>query len=384
MLKMLDNLQLADSSALKVEAQNWLLHSLLRGDIHRLLDPLLMMLLDPATARVSVLHVRIQQHDENSRPDLAASDDHTPRIYAISSVDGNVIYHVSEKCPKGNVKPGKAKRVFSVQTTLASNDSSKLNTKYVTEKRATILSDDVGDPYQAHSKNLNLLQNISVFVNPFSRDGVHKSEAINTDFDDYYEDQKEQNGELIGKAIRFSATDLDKNKSKSTEGSGRLGSEEKHNNKNVKVQRNNSFTSLDHEFARSDSNQTTKSSIDILQLASLTDTIFTKVSDGKSCEKSISGRGSISSEGLATTASTDTNGELVRSWSFPGKDNIESCEPEESTCAEEFFSSPNVPEAWNAMKGSEGWAVVEDVMNDLLDRVAALSGDYEVNILTYK
>lgn len=54
MLKMLDNLQLPDSSALKVEAQNWLLHSLLRGDIHRLLDPIMMMLLDPATARLEL------------------------------------------------------------------------------------------------------------------------------------------------------------------------------------------------------------------------------------------------------------------------------------------------------------------------------------------
>lgn len=380
MLKMLDNLQLSDSSALKVEAQNWLLHSLLRGDIHRLLDPLLMMLLDPATARVSVLHVKIQQHDENSHLDLTTNDDNTPCIYAISSVDGNVIYHVSDKCPRGPVKPGKAKRVFSVQTTMAGQDSNKLNTKYVTEKSGTILSEDLGDPYQAHSKNLNLLQSISLFVNPFSRDGLHKSDAINTDFDDYYEDQKEQNGELIGKAIRFSS-DLDKTKSKSTEGSGRLGSDEKNTKGTSKVQRNNSFTSLDHEYARSDSNQTTKSSLDILQL-SLTDTIFTKVSEGESFEKTHNGRGSVSSEGLATTASVETNGELVRCWSFPGKENTDSCEPEESTCAEEFFKSPNVPES--ALKDFESLSVVEAVMNDLLYRVVALSGDFEVNTFYYK
>ncbi|XP_046668094.1 protein dopey-1 homolog isoform X3 [Homalodisca vitripennis] len=372
MLKMLDNLQLPDSSALKVEAQNWLLHSLLRGDIHRLLDPILTMLLEPATARVSVLHVRIQQHDENNFTD-PANDDKSPRIYAISSVDGNVIYHVAEKCARSETKPGKAKRVFAVQTTLAGQDSSKLNAKYVTEKKATILSDDIGDPYQAHSKNLNLLQNISVFVNPFSRDSLHK-EAINTDFDDYYEDRKENNGELIGKAIRFNGLDLDKNKSKSTEGSNRLGaSEEKRKSKMFKVQRNNSFTSLEHEISRTESNQT-KSSVDLLQLASLSDTIFTKVSDGESFEKTRSGRGSISSDGLVTAASADTNGEMVRSWSYPGKDS-DSCEPDESTCAEEYFKSPSAPETW---RDSEGWTVVEDVMSDLLDRVAALSGDFEV------
>ncbi|XP_054267327.1 protein dopey-1 homolog [Macrosteles quadrilineatus] len=367
MLKMLDNLQLPDSSALKVEAQNWLLHSLLRGDIHRLLDPIMMMLLDPATARVSVLHVRIQQHDETSQTDTANADDKTPRIYAISSVDGNVIYHVSEK---SETKPGKAKRVFAVQTKLAGQDSSKLNSKFVTEKKATLKTDDMGDPYQAHSKNLNLLQNISVFVNPFSREGAHKIEAINTDFDDYYEEQKEQNGDLIGKAVRITATDLDKNKSKSTEGSNRLVSgDEKRKNGNLKVQRNNSLTSLDTEFARSDSNQTTKSSIDLLQLSSLSDTIFTKVSDGESLiEKARNGRGSVSSEGLATAASGDGNGELVRSWSFPGKDS-DSCEPDESASAEDYFKAPNM---------SEACAVVEEVVNDLLDRVAALSGEVEI------
>lgn len=372
---MLDNLQLPDSSALKVETQNWLLHSLLRGDIHRLLDPILMILLDPATARVSVLHVRIQQHDEARKDE--ASDDKTPRIYAISSVDGNVIYHVSEKCQRGEVKPGKAKRVF-VQTTLAGQDSSKLNSKYITEKKTTSSSDDVGDPYQAHSKNLNLLQNISVFVNPLSREGVHKTEDINTDFDDYYEDHREykENGDLIGKATRFNGTDLDKSKSKSTEGSSRLDlSNEIHKSKNTKVQRNNSFSSLEHDFCRTDSNQTTKSSIDILQLTS--DTIFTKVSDGESLEKSRNGRGSISSEGLSNTINNES-GELVRSWSFPGKDTTDSCE--ESTCAEDYFKSPNVSDTWNSLKSSEGWSVVEDVMSDLLDRVAILSGEVDVSI----
>jgi len=376
MLKMLDNLQLPDSSALKVEAQNWLLHSLLRGDIHRLLDPILMMLLDPATARVSVLHVRIQQHDDSSSGDASNVDDKTPRIYAISSVDGNVIYHVSEK---GESKPGKAKRVFTVQTKLGGQDSSKLNTKFITEKKGTLSTDDVGDPYQTHSTNLKVLQNISVFVNPFSRDGVHRTEAINTDFDDYYEEPKEQNGDLIEKAVRITATDLDKNKSKSIEGSNRLGSGEvKRKNKNTKVQRNNSFTSLDHDFARSDSNQTTKSSIDLLQLSSISDTIFTKVSEGESLiEKARNGRGSVSSEGLVTAASTDGNNEMVRSWSFPGKDS-DSCEPDESASAEDYFKSPNMAETWSQLKDSDGWAVVEEVMNDLLDRVAALSGETEL------
>lgn len=89
---MLDNLALHDSSPLKLTAQSWLLHTLLRGDVSRLLDPLLVPLLAPATARVSVLRVSIH-HRSTVLPNEA--DRAESRIYAISSEDGNVIYHVS-------------------------------------------------------------------------------------------------------------------------------------------------------------------------------------------------------------------------------------------------------------------------------------------------
>lgn len=89
---MLDNLALPDSSPLKLVAQGWLLHTLLRGDVPRLLDPLLLPLLSPSTARVSVLKVSIQ-HRSTILPSEA--DKAEARIYAISSEDGNIIYHVS-------------------------------------------------------------------------------------------------------------------------------------------------------------------------------------------------------------------------------------------------------------------------------------------------
>lgn len=374
MLKMLDNLQLPESSALKVEAQNWLLHSLLRGDIHRLLDPILMMLLDPATARLSVLHVRIQQHDEATITDQVNMDDKSTKIYAISSVDGNVIYHVSEKCGKGEIgKNNKPKRIFTV-TTLA-QDSTKQNHRYVTEKRPLFLTDEAGDPYPVHSKNLTLLQNISVFVNPFSTEGVHKGDTINTDFDDYFEDQKEHNGELITKAIRFTGAELDKSKSKSAEATDRLVSaDDKQKEKGKTVQRNNSFTSLDHELSKNN-NQTKLAPIDMLQISSLSDTIFTRVSDGESFITNRNSRGSVSSEGLVTGTSVESNGELVRSWSFPGKELTETSDLEESTPAEDYFKAPG--------KDIESLSIVEEIMSDLLDRVAILSGDVEVSQYYY-
>ena len=65
-----------------------------------------MMLLDPSTCRMSVLHVSIQHSNivlTKSDPAAvkekseSAQDDAegAANIYAISSVDGNVIYHVS-------------------------------------------------------------------------------------------------------------------------------------------------------------------------------------------------------------------------------------------------------------------------------------------------
>ncbi|XP_067010621.2 protein dopey-1 homolog [Anabrus simplex] len=177
LLKMLDNL-LLDSCPLKLQAQSWLLHSLLRGDIARVLDPLLFMLLDPNTARMSVLHVSIEHSNTvlTRSPDdtgsVDALDENSAKIYAISSVDGNVIYHVSDstdsrssKCrtPKGGRKkmqnnPVRAKRIFAVTTLVGGGDSSR---HYITEKNSYVREIEFPSSIAPN-------QNISVFVNPFS------------------------------------------------------------------------------------------------------------------------------------------------------------------------------------------------------------------------
>jgi hypothetical protein len=50
---MLENLS-SDSSVLKSCAEGWLVHSLHQGDIARLFDPILLILLDPGNARTSL------------------------------------------------------------------------------------------------------------------------------------------------------------------------------------------------------------------------------------------------------------------------------------------------------------------------------------------
>ena len=55
---MLDNLN-TTSGPLKTLTETWLVHSIGRGDTARILEPLLVSLLDPSTARVSVLHCKV-------------------------------------------------------------------------------------------------------------------------------------------------------------------------------------------------------------------------------------------------------------------------------------------------------------------------------------
>ncbi|XP_053397950.1 protein dopey-1-like isoform X3 [Mercenaria mercenaria] len=100
MFVILDSLK-DETSPLKVIASTWLTHVIQQGDINRVMEPLLQMLLHPDTARVSVQHVNVHQPrkvclSESSEENLEAN------IYAISSEGGNVIYHVSstKEAPK--------------------------------------------------------------------------------------------------------------------------------------------------------------------------------------------------------------------------------------------------------------------------------------------
>ena len=61
LLKMLDNLNTLSSGPLKTLSQSWLVHAMARGDVARILEPLLITLLDPTTARVSILFCHVRQ-----------------------------------------------------------------------------------------------------------------------------------------------------------------------------------------------------------------------------------------------------------------------------------------------------------------------------------
>lgn len=355
MLKALDNLELGERNAIKVEAEGWLLHSLLRGDIGRLIDPLILLLLDPCTSRLSVLHAKVSSTQNNESHDYSESSSNDPsaKIYAISSIDGNVMYHVADKCkqaPKNT--SSRSKRVFAI-TTLAEQDSSNLFSRYVTVKQCQMMTryePSLAEMSESHHKNMSLLQNISVFVNPFS---VDPNVGNNNEFDeDYSEDKKESTQytmEMLNKIKRFKSN---------VQNTVRRSPKRKPESKIIQksVQRTGSYSSLDSLKTNPVMNSTTMmSSIDLLHLSSISDTIFARVTDGETYRNNI----------RTSASATDMNGhftenesDLVRSYSFCGNEQIK-IDADESTPAEEYFDPSKSDEA----------SVVREVLNSVLDAV---------------
>ncbi len=154
LLKMLDNLNLP-SGPLKVLSQSWLVHAMAKGDIARLMEPLLLTLLDPSTARVSVLHTQIEHMD------TVDADSTTHRVYSISSANGEAIYHVSDRCKSGGVKDksrkgaaDKAKKIFALNKFQKSSPRSSLD--YSSRRE------------QSCNNEANDLTTASLMVNPFA------------------------------------------------------------------------------------------------------------------------------------------------------------------------------------------------------------------------
>ncbi|KAL0273816.1 UNVERIFIED_CONTAM: hypothetical protein PYX00_006399 [Menopon gallinae] len=213
LLKLLDNLLLTENSTLKIETQTWLVQSLMRGDIARLLDPILTMLLDPATARMSILHVSIQHSSANPEAPEQANQgtDSANKIYAISSVDGNVIYHVSNAESAKGVFPKRLKWRWKKESSLPDRGGERIyaitslknhydsRPSYVTKKN---MMRDIELP-----RNYN--RNISVLVNPFSTGFPEDEFTVDDDQRSESESQIEYKVSEYNKKIR-SLRELDR------------------------------------------------------------------------------------------------------------------------------------------------------------------------------
>lgn len=101
-MKMFDNLSLPYHISLRTFVAKWLQESLLRGDLGRLIAPLMNILLSSSTKRISVLHAHLLRRDgyhsdsmqdrngDGSNVETRAEKD----VYAISSEEGTIKYHM--------------------------------------------------------------------------------------------------------------------------------------------------------------------------------------------------------------------------------------------------------------------------------------------------
>ncbi|CAG9824126.1 unnamed protein product [Phaedon cochleariae] len=101
LLKILDNLQYKDKPNLQLLSESFLMHCLLHNDISRVLNPILLKLLASNTARVSIKHINIQdsdwQSDTTSQENNIMENVPSKKVYAVSSINGNIMYHVTDE-----------------------------------------------------------------------------------------------------------------------------------------------------------------------------------------------------------------------------------------------------------------------------------------------
>ncbi|XP_044736097.1 protein dopey-1 homolog isoform X1 [Chrysoperla carnea] len=167
LLKIIDNLQNTENISLKLFAENFVLHSLLRNDVSRLISPLFVMLLSPNTARISVLHANIEKSNHITNDDVQKFEDRSlKKIYAISSVDGHVMYHIADD--KKKINQGKSFS-FSKTNIHQSNEAVSLATSLVDDKNiVTQKNHDFKITESFLYNNSTKTSGMKVFVNPLS------------------------------------------------------------------------------------------------------------------------------------------------------------------------------------------------------------------------
>ncbi|CAG9763113.1 unnamed protein product [Ceutorhynchus assimilis] len=176
LLKILDLLQNKDKPTLQLLAESFLNHALLHQDIPRILNPILLKLLASNTARVSIRHVNIQDNDiQNEQLDQDNQkivESQTKKIYAVSNVNGNVMYHMTDsprpKSPKKRwfafSKSGKKYASAINMTTSLLEDTNGT----VTKKNKDFKNYNVSPNLDKHSKG-----NVKLIINPLSNKEIY-------------------------------------------------------------------------------------------------------------------------------------------------------------------------------------------------------------------
>lgn len=194
-----------DSLTHKLDAHNaqavdWLNQCLKNGDIARILEPLLFILLHPDTARVSVQNVNIHQPEQAidsaqrfgnglqtssssvrlDEADCAAAAAAEARIYAISSTGGNVMYHVNPDGKKrftgSPIPTNKVVTVTSQGQVPASSSTTSFRNKWVTS-RFNVSECEVPPSHEHNIIGGKYMPYINMTMNPFDVNGSMSSLA---------------------------------------------------------------------------------------------------------------------------------------------------------------------------------------------------------------
>ncbi|GFR99136.1 protein dopey 1 [Elysia marginata] len=167
MFVVLDSLK-EESSITKTLTMTWLTHVIQRNDTSRVLQPLLLMLLHPDTARISIQHVSVHKPKKVSISE-DGEEDVEAKIYAISSEGGNVIYHLSPAGQQTNLTKLKSGSGWGAGQSHKSSEElqsyalSVMNTKTGTASTAPVRTHSVTD---LSFERVNP-QDISLRINPF-------------------------------------------------------------------------------------------------------------------------------------------------------------------------------------------------------------------------
>lgn len=352
LLKVLDNLQNTEKPELKFLAETYLTHSLLRNDIARIINPLLTKLLAPRTARISIRHVNIHDSDSQSEQNVqehqTSDDKAAKKVYAVSNVNGNIMYHITdEPSPKPPKKKwylfSKAGKKYTQVVNMTASLTENLN--IVTKRNKDFKNQDASPTFSRNSKN-----NVKLFINPLSSKEIY-SDGLDGSYTklDPNESQRSSSESL---SSDLTQCDSPETPFPSYEAPPSMQSRT--------TDRDSGFESLVRQKSQTESigsnsktSETAKRNL-LEHLEPISDGIKTDpVENGVKLPKSQS----FDEKSNCEKVEDLQNGALVHSWSYciSDSDNL-NAELEISTSAEDFF------------KGGDH-AIVSEVLNEIVNRV---------------
>lgn len=340
---------------LKLLAENFLTHNLLHNDIPRIINPIFIKLLSSNTARISIKHVNIQ--DSDSQSDVASQENNkiqdiqAKKVYAISSVNGNIMYHVTDS---PSPKPAK-RRWFAFSKTGKKFTTTAVNmTTSITEDSNVITRTNKDFKGINASPKLDKgHKNVKLIINPLS-----SKEVYPTGLDGSYSKLESPTSlESLSSSDESVHDSFDESITKTyLQENG--------------YDRDSGFDSLKH-----------KSHPDITNVANFGKEFTTKlllesiepISDGIKAETMNENlllkipKSHSFDDKIAVDKNGDIENSLVQSWSYCISDSANlhaNCELELSKSAEDFFRG----------KGEE-YAVVTDILSDIIDKVCSQVSD---------